>query len=120
MRHDQGLSMPEVLIAVALLLILFAPLLSLFVASRTSVEDSTRRNEALALARAAMDDMVARADWAAIQTEGPYGHPLNTDYTVTVTVTGTSYLKDVLVRVEWPTPRGQRQLELYSRVYKRE
>lgn len=122
MRKNQlGLSLVEVLIAMALLVLACTPLLSLFVTSRKNVEDTTVRTEALALARATMDEMVARAAWATIRTEGPHPHPLDATFTATVIVTPRSeYFKDVLVQVAWTETGGGRNLTLYSAVHRRE
>lgn len=112
----------EVVIAVALLALALTPLLGLFVSSRESAEEATRRGRASLLARSTMDQIIAQAPWSSILTTAPAPHPLDSDFTVAVTVTAdrSDWLKDVTVRISWTDGGEGRYLDLYSAVYDRE
>lgn len=121
LSSESGLTLVEVLIAATLLILLLTPILGLFTTSRLTVESSARMSDALALARAAMDEMVARESWTAIATEDPSTYPSGPEYSITVTVTErTAWLKDVTVRVSWFDGHRSQAVVLSSAVYRRE
>lgn len=120
-RNQRGLSLVEVIVSTALLVLAITPLLSLFVTSRLNVEDSTHRAEALAAARAITDEVVARPAWADIKPDGPTPYTPDPQFTYTVTVAEPrTYLKNVTVKLEWQEASQTRSLELSTAVYKRE
>lgn len=116
-----GLSLVEVLVAAMILAIALTPALGLLVTSRRSLELARRQSEALALARASMDSVVATANWAEIADEGPSPHPLDPAYTVQVRVRERApYLKEVAVQVTWAAGGGTAMVTITSAVYRRD
>lgn len=115
---SQGITLVEVLVASALLIIALSPLVGLFAASRQSDAQTSRQITALALARSKMDAIVSR-DWDTI----PTGREVLTEppFTVTVRVSDRRlpYLKDVWVEVSWTHAGDEHSVALYPAVSRR-
>lgn len=115
--HQDGASLVEVLVAVAILAIISAPIFGAFMVARSAQAESTGRVIAQSLARTRLEALqqTAHLDWTLVtsQPEAPDtdypGHRVKVDVTP-ITVGTTVALKDVTVTVTW-TGAKQRELK---------
>lgn len=119
-NDESGLTLVEVVVAVALLAVVLTPMLRGFVVAGQSVPESARRARALALARSTLDEVTARPLWTDIAGSAPAPHPLDAAFSVSTTVTERlPYLKDVVVTVKWQEAGGVRKVDLFTAVSRR-
>ncbi|MFZ5816327.1 MAG: type IV pilus modification PilV family protein [Bacillota bacterium] len=126
LKRQEGLTLAEVLVAVAIIAIALSPMMGVLASSRKSLEGASRRAEAAAVARSVMDTVMAK-DFTTIvsQAETEYTDPVNLyeiPYKYTVTVTnrnlsdGSPYIKDIVVTVTWTEKGESHSVTIYSAV----
>lgn len=122
MGTQAGLSLVEVIVAVAIIAIALAPLVGMFASSRKSLEASSRRTEVAALARQCMDEALDQP-FDSIATIMHYGFDPAGEYDCEVVVTTSAdsadYFKTVKVALLWTERGEERRVELVSGISKR-
>lgn len=115
-EHNQGFTLIEVLVALALLAVAVVPLITSYVVSWRSSQDAQRRSRAVMLSQWKMEQLralegysVSSKDRTQCSLKPPYDTPKTDLFDCTISVTDSSEFSDtkrVTVRVLYDSPFG--------------